>query len=285
MKFMKYPLMKNKKMTRLLLSAFGTVFAFASAQCFAGLIAYEPFDYPAGTTDPGFDETKQGAVLSEGGTGFVTPKTMAGWQALTVVAPGLEYSETGKLKVQGNAALAPAGNSAIYQLYKSQGGDPFEELRNPDKPEAFGKPGSTLWISFLFCLTGEINNQSVAILKFGQNNLSLGVCNNERSDGPYFRLSGPRSKIQAESGRTYLLVARITYGEHTAPDDRTDTVEAWINPELGGEEPPGTADAVIGETRAVLSDFWIATNLEDGTTAVFDEFRVGETYADVVPVQ
>lgn len=277
--------MKNKKMTRLRLFAFGTVFALASAQSFAGLIAYEPFDYPAGTTDPGSNQTKQGAAVSEGGTGFVTPKTMAGWQALTVVAPGLEYSETGKLKVQGNAALAPAGNSAVYQLYKSQGGDPFEALRNPEKPDAFGKPGATLWISFLLCLTGDLNNQSLAVMKLGQNSLSLGVCGNEKSDGPYFRLSGPRSTIKAEPGRTYLLVVRITYGEHTSPDDRKDKVEAWINPELGGEAPPGKADAVIGETRAVLSDFWTATNLDDGTTAVFDELRIGETYADVVPVQ
>jgi len=252
-------------------------------RCAAALIAYEPFDYPAGTTDPGAGAAAEGMPLRDGGTGFTAPKLTASRQGLSVTSPGLQYDSSGNLAVRGNAALLPEGDSAIYQIYKSQDGDPFAQLRNPERPRALGKPGTVLWLSFLMSFTGELDNQSVAALKIGQNNISIGVCNNEKSDAPYFRLSGPRSNVPAEAGKTYLVVVKITYGEDAAPDSRSDKVEAWINPDLGGESPPVKPDAVLDHTRAMLSDFWTGAKLGGKATAMFDEFRIGETYGDVAP--
>lgn len=254
------------------------------------LIVYEGFDYPGGIENPGdvtSGGTKDGAAVALGGTGLGAPKLPSGRQPLVVTEEGLAYTDdAGKsLLVKGLAARAPAGDSAVYPLYAATSGDPKEGLRNPANEAAFGKAGEVLWFSFLMKVDGDVTTNTKSVLKLGQSHMALGLCNNERSDGAYIRISGPASKVVAESGQTYLIVGKIEFGEEVVPDDRKDKVWIWVNPLLGEEESAEPPAAALEGTNAKLGDFWIETNAEEGQpVSVFDEIRIGESFSDVAPL-
>lgn len=256
----------------------------------AELIVYEGFAYPGGIENPGdvsSGGSKEGVAPSQGGTGLAAPKLPSGRQPLVVTEEGLSFTDAaGKsLQVSGLAAKAPKNDSAVYPLYTSSGGDPLQRLRDPANPDLFGKPGSALWFSFLMKVEGDITTATQSVLKLGQRHMALGLCNNDRSDAPYLRISGPASKVVAESGQTYLIVGKIEYGESSNASDLNDTVLFWVNPQLGENEPVEPPSAKIEGTNAKLGDFWTETKPEEGDfTSTFDEIRIGETFLEVTPV-
>ncbi len=58
-----------------------------------------------------------------------------------------------------------------------------------------------------------------------------------------------------------------------------DTVELWVNPTLGGTL--GTADASISGGDFAITCF--NTRPDTANVFIFDELRIGESYADVTP--
>jgi len=264
--------------------------ALAWSPLHAELIVYEGFAYPGGIENPGdvgSGGTKSGEAPSQGGTGLAAPKLPSGRQPLVITEEGLSYTDpAGKsLLIAGLAARAPQKDSAVYPLYSPSSSDPLERLRDPANPEVFGKPGSTLWFSFLMKVDGDITTATQSVLKLGQSHMALGICNNDRSDAPYIRISGPASKVVAEPGQTYLIVGKIEFGEASSADDRNDKVQIWVDPQLGEQEPIEPPSTALEGTNARLGDFWIETApAEANTASTFDEIRIGETFLDVTPL-
>jgi len=252
--------------------------AATSAHC--GLIVYEPFDYPAGEA-PGEPNP---ASPASGGTGLTIGTMKAKRSPAAISTEGLTFSEGNALAVGGRAAQAPSGSSWIYKINLDDLSPDLESLRDPNHPSAIGAPGTAVWFSFLMRVDGDVTNHTEARLNIGRNRMMCGLTGNEKSDGAYIRLSGPRSNIAVESGKTYLIVGRITYGQKADPDERTDNVEIWVNPPVGNQEPDRQPDARLEGTLAALEDFWFETNsAESGTQTAFDEIRIGDTYKAVTP--
>ena len=248
-----------------------TLCLLGSVSCvWANLFAYEPYD-----------ELQEGAPVAAGGTGLLPGPTTVSRQPVGIAEQGLSFHGDGKpLAVRGKAGIAPYGASIIYNLIT----EGFETLRSPEDSDSFGAPGTAIWFSFLIAIQGEVSPSTEARVVLAKNRMVCGLTGNEKSGDAYIRLSGPRTNIPIESGKTYLVVGKITYGEKNVPDDRTDTVEIWVNPEVGLEEPGRLADAALRDTSASLKDFWFQTNSTSGSfTALFDEVRIGETYVDVTP--
>lgn len=252
--------------------------AFTNAH--GALIVYEPFDYPA--KDVGIEPNS--AMPNAGGTGLTVSPMKTQRAPIEVSSEGLTYMEGNSLAVKGRAASVSNGSSWIYKLNLGDLPPALEHLRDPYHPSALGAPGTALWFSFLLRIDGEITNLVEARLNIGKNRMMCGLTGNEKSDGAYIRLSGPRTNVAVESGRTYLIVGKITYGEKSDPEERTDNVEIWVNPDVGMQQPDHPANTKIEGTLAPLEDFWFETNsATTGIHALFDEIRIGETYGDVTP--
>ncbi len=253
--------------------------SLAATCAHAGVIAYEPFDVPAGESG---GEINPSSPVS-GGTGLTISPMKAKRSPVTITSDSLTFSEGNALAVKGRAAQAPNGSSWIYKLNLDDLPADLENLRDPNHPSAIGAPGTSVWFSFLMRVDGAVTNHTEARLNLGKNRMMCGLTGNEKSDGAYIRLSGPRSDIAVESGTTYLIVGKITYGQKSDPDERTDNVEIWVNPSIGNQDPDRPADTHLDGTLATLEDFWFETNSDGNTQAVFDEIRIGDTYKDVTP--
>jgi len=63
-----------------------------------------------------------------------------------------------------------------------------------------------------------------------------------------------------------------------------DTVELWVNPTLGGTEPASDINTMSGSTGNTISQFLLRQDNPGTTPAlIFDELRLGTTWADVTP--
>lgn len=63
-----------------------------------------------------------------------------------------------------------------------------------------------------------------------------------------------------------------------------DTVELWVNPTLGGAEPASDINTMSGLSGNTISQFLLRQDNPGTTPAlIFDELRLGTTWADVTP--
>ena len=220
----------------------------------ASLIAYEPFNYTAGSSLNGQ------AANSLGFTG-----TWSGGTA-TINSGSLTY---GSLATSGNSLAGGATEGT--QL----------DLTTPVSATV----GNPLWISFLMqtpsasdVTTGwgglvlyRSSSDSVFTYPFiGYANSGVFVLQTQGGEND---VNGP----SVSGNTTYLMVL-----EDVANSSGPDTLKLWVDPTPGVSSPAGSptiTDSLIGPIGDI---YGLGTN--DGAPTSYDEFRVGTTYADVTPV-
>ncbi len=232
----------------------------------AALIAYDGADYAPTNSVSGLN----------GGTGWD-----GGWSGNnSVVAGSLRING---VATNGNRFVTDGNNDGSSRVIATNGfGDLLQNGR-------FGKAGTTLWLSYLFrAVTTSSNNQAGILLYDGAVNqvlyigvptggATLGLFATTNSAPPFGASS--LSEIVATNQQTLFIVIKMMFG--TANGDR---MFMYVNPPLDHEP---TNDIYISAALNNLSfqfDRLLFASGATTTTASFDEFRLGETFADVAPL-
>ncbi len=246
----------------------------------AALIVYEGFDYPAATN----------LRTQTGGTGWSGAWTNTGSATETATSPGLTYTS---LPVQGNKATLNG------QQTTSTNGNSAFLLR--DTSQTFGTDGTTLWLSFISQRTGKKSAGGTAATLNYQRVFSLSLFNSTAEQASVGELSNdnldtwalnPDATTIAPSVHTTVpidtqafLLARLDF-----VGVGTDKMFLWVNPDLSQGEP------AIGTEAASITDeltfnrirMTVGGSQNSGATlaaqGLFDEIRVGDTFADVTSV-
>jgi hypothetical protein len=235
------------------------VLALTAAQSSAALIAYEGFDYTAGTDVNG----------SNGGTGWASAwnnDTAGQWDN---TSGSLSY---GSLPTSGGKASLTA-NNASPEIQRTLSNPPLQ-----NSPDA-----GTLWISWI--------HDSTAAGQFNQLRLGEGATPNNRvavigahavaPGSQTWRLYNGAFGSSVDSGIAMTGVQFVVVGINLA----TDEYRLYINPALG-ESAPGTPSA--SATFADTDTFDTLRYVIHSTTAAgdpgVDEIRVGTTFADVAAI-
>ena len=225
----------------------------------SGLIACEPFDYPANTALTG-----QG-----GGQGFGGGWEPGGFNAtksdVFVMQPGaLSFSN---LAVSGANHLGieapPQGVGAICGVGRSLGID-------------LAAPGSVYYLSFLYRPDGEDGYGSVVVGNGRGRELAIG---RDRSSVQFHLAQrGGIGRVYSEQeaivGQAVFMVVKMEFME--GPDRFT----LFINPSPGQPEPPGglvKQDMDLAEATHIF--------LYSRSAWSVDEIRLGKTWAEVTPAQ
>ena len=228
------------------------------------LLAYEGFDYTPTNTQ------LQGRT---GGTGFSGSWALGGFNAslsgnYTVQPGSLSY---GPLLTDGErASSVPTQSiSGITRSLQSPLGTPIAPTTRYIsflvRPE--GTLGAGVFNGFFGLVLENPIEPELYIGKPGGGNLNQFVLE-QRGGGGQIASGGP-----LVVGQTSLLVLKTQLGSGN------DTATLYINPPLGGGEPP--AGLVIRN-----ADFGHVPALSLYSTGAFsmDELRIGHTFADVTPV-
>lgn len=238
----------------------------ATAQAAGTLWAYEGFQYAAGADVAG----------QAGGTGWADV-----WRSFpgeSQVGSGLGYTDGA-----GRVLATTGGAMAAHAVYGSS-------IRYTQ--QTFGTPGSTVWLSFL-----QRNIDDVALA--GYATVGLGMPADQRP-GSFAGLAlGPGGSMRSGVGRinssllvtargniaplqSVLHVLRIDFD--SAGDE---TLSLWRNPLLGAD--PGAPDAaanfgdLLGDEPGGMSLFYSSAPASS-SGFVFDELRIGSSYAAVTPL-
>lgn len=267
----------------------------------AALIAYEPFAYAAGALPT------SGSNADPGQIGFANTNWQdtigAGNHSATVSSPSLitgnssydQNSSGGYVAVTTNgsntttsntaAYLNPLSSSAISSLASdSNPGSVFvSALLQPSQVKSSSFNGSGL----LELYNSGNTSSGGAIIKMG-NNASA-------NPGAYWGISpfsgtagansygfgaGDTSNTVAVTTGTTLLVMELTY---TATGN--DTINLWVNP-TSTSSPQDATFTVSGGLAQIQGIELVQNSGTDSTTNFttdFDEIRIGNTFADVVP--
>ena len=227
----------------------------------AAVVAYEGFDYvPA----------EDGLSGASGGSGWDN-----NWSAVNndIRAAGLGY-------VSGANQLVAGGGSARLDL---QHGGSFRSFT-----PAYATAAGTYWISFL----AQIGNGSsyAGLSLFNENNqemLFLGDTSGYSTWG--METHGAGSSIFGSGlgvNHQAFIVARIDF--NVSGD--TDNVRMWINPSLSSTPLDAAAsaadlDIAMNNGTALTFDRIRIQQGLSGDNAIFDEIRIGTTWADVSPFE
>lgn len=288
-------LKSNRHVTMKLKTAFLSLVACAS-HAGGALLVYEGFDY-----NPGAD-----ALLgANGGTGFGGAYTANGTATThgDIVAGSMSYidNENRALVTSGNKSLMDftinfrsmtglnaAATTGVTTLYFSLLGHQTVGTGRATNFAFFGGTGS-LVTGEIFSLghgTG-INRNGTA--QPNTADYQWGVFTN--GNGANGDISGvlPYSNVSMLSAPAFAVLRVDLNGGTNGTDDR---FRLYVNPSLNAE--PAVADVDILNGRNVLNAFsdiqqirpFAATGnaaYPDGSQALYDELRIGTTYADVTP--
>lgn len=256
----------------------------------AGLLAYEPFDYTAGSALTG----------QTGGFGFSDAWSTSAGTAI-IQAPGMNYPGLptlgGTLYIEGTAGASPNGSVAIFRTLASPRGDDgtttwisFLHIRTGQKSGTFGPDGGP---SYLRPVNFSLFNSTLAS---GQERLAIGEGTRntgatlpdtdvwglvERGGVNNPLTSWTTAPLDVES----WAVVRIDHGA-----DNLDTAWLWVNP--GTDSEPSIATAMATMTGIDLAFNRIrpfagnpTTQSENiGAQGLMDEIRIGTTWADMLLV-
>jgi len=237
-------------MIYLLVSAFclGSALSVRAAQ-----LVYEPFNYAAGTI----------LTSQTGGSGWTASWTQDGQPCVTG-ADGLSYVDgSGKiLNVSGQRA--DTTGTATTRNFRTVAGGPL----------------TGVWISFLYHL--PVSNSKFEGISFYRGSTSLFSVNSPTSDSTA-RISlvnnptgGGVNTQKGTFGTTHFIALHLIEAGGAGGADR---LEAFIDHLLA--VGPTTADATLDYSNFDFDTIRVAG--QDGATLMFDEFRVGNSYADVAP--
>ena len=252
------------------------VFSMTSS---AALIVYEGFDYVAGSS----------LRTQNGGTGFAGAWANTGNATETSTSPGLTYGDLAvsgiKATLNGQQSASANGNSAFLTR---------------DLSQTFGADGTTVWLSFISQRTGNkssggtaqpLNYQRVYSLSLfsgsATEQASVGELSNDPADvwslNPDSTTIVPSVHTTVPLDTQSFLLVRID----NIAGVSADKAYLWVNPNLSlGEPSIGTAAATITDeltfNRIRLT---VGGSQNNGATlaasGVFDEIRIGDTFADV----
>lgn len=221
-------------------------------------IAYEPFDYqagsgtlfgrgPAGTRGYGFEGTyaNSGSLqFNAGTTNLVYPA------ATSDLAPiGVCASLTGPSAAQGDTGIALSA--------------PFGDSEGR----------VTRYVSWLQKTT-TINLNATLRFYSSRGQTAQAGFGGGISGNPRFNLCGVASTVAPQVGVTYFMVWRMDF--HDGPSGSNEVMRLYINP--GRTEPE---EPTIIATNVNYGDFQ-RMMIHWGDAQSFDEIRVGVSYADVV---
>lgn len=218
----------------------------------ASLILYDGFGGSSGSLEG------QGGGTGWGGATWYN--NIDGLANVNYGTPGLTYST---LDVSGNKAVTGGGDSGIFRYMGADRGSGTESY----------------WISFVVQATGGAGSSYAGLSLFSGESterLFIGQRNNQSVFGME-RSGGSSGNSSSSSSSLSYLVARFDF----TPSG--ESARLWVNPDLSGTPTDGTAAV----TLTGLTDFTFDTvRIQSGssTTFAFDEFRFGDTFADVTPV-
>ncbi len=255
------------KLTARTLTGFTTAAAMTLSLGIAGtadatLIAYEGFDYTAGEQLSG----------KSGGTGWVAESTWSvGNSARAVIQDGgLSYMN---LQVSGNAIYNPTTSTTTASrafANAPESGSVFFSFLVAGGETTFGRLGALLRPSDGSNSPGVIGLSAAQSFDGGSfglrpNQANIGGLNNTNPGG-------------AAVVGTNLVVAQYNY--------ETNQASYWVNPtSLGGTAPAATISGIgFTDPTQLINQFLFGYSDSNATTAIFDEFRVGTTYASVTPI-
>jgi hypothetical protein len=234
------------------------------------VIAYDGFAYTSG----------QSLAAQNGGVGF-----SGGWQLFSGTAsiqPGnlIAASPSDGLVETGNSlSLTPASTSTAAHA-----------TRNLSAPIP-GVTGSTFWMSVVMKGAGEIGTTGegkIALLNgtFGFNvETGQGVQGTPPNSGTNanWSVQGPSPFVEGTSSvpntLQSLLVVKYTFGS------ANDFIQLFVNPPLGGGAPTTSSAQTSGNHTTNLNtvDLSYTSNNGAANSVLFDEIRIGQTFADVTP--
>lgn len=217
-------------------------------------LVYEPFDYTAA----------ENLTSLAGGSGWAGGWTQDG-ESSVVAAGGLAFTDNigNVLTVAGLAADTTGGATTRNFRVVADG------------------PLTDVWISFLWNLPGS--NSKFEGLNFHRGTQSVfSVSNPSTTTGPAIHLANTLSggasvnTLKGGFGFTHLVVLRLT--KDGGPNG-SDRVEAFIDPLLSGV--PSVPDATVNGSNFDFDSIRIAG--QDGSPLAIDEFRIGNSFAEVTP--
>jgi hypothetical protein len=249
-----------------------TMLVLSGTHSQAALLAYDGFDYANGPL------SGNGSASDAGFAGAWTQGPNSG----NVVSAGLTY---GSLQVSGGAVDFSNGDGSTSALTTTNFRT-FDAAYNDPTDSSTGE----LWWSFLI-QPGAYTGTPFAGLSFytdaAGTNSDFGTNTRNSSGSLVYGFSDLDvtsnfllTSVAAVEGETVLIVARLILdgGTNTSANNQ-DRIHLYINPVIGSGTP-----AVSDANANVTGDFQtIRFASANGQPFVMDEFRFGETFADVTP--
>lgn len=226
-------------------------------------LVYEPFDYPADPDEPQSLLGKGGAAGTRGEYFYLSDKNLE--RAPATLAEGLSYG-----------ALPVTGNRAAGHRWSAGGAI---ELDDSLKKAGLLEDGATLWISYVFKDSGEIEHRSgPGAFTLRSKDLKEGV--GLRASGRQFEtavvLDGNVKGVRITSVRSEtptLVVGKIVWGKNGENDSFVPYTPGY---DLKQPEKHGRASVPFNIDQTKIS---LLVLKQEGT---LDEIRVGPTYESVV---
>ncbi|MCA9235879.1 MAG: hypothetical protein KDA44_10440 [Planctomycetales bacterium] len=256
-------------MFKSVLIATTTLLVFVS-EARAALQAYDGFNYSAGTL------SGQGSAADPGFSTAWTQGTAGG----EVVSSGLTFANLqtsgGALNIENTGGTTTTNFRGLSQT--------FDDASDTTTGEA--------WFSYLIqpgAYTGNpfvglsFYTEALAGTTVSDGDFYFAVRNVSPSRYTYGDLDATNFKatgVAPEAGVTALLVGRVVFGAgpNTSATNE-DQIYLYVNPTLGGPAPSADADT------ALTADFQtIRFASQNGAPFLVDEFRFGESFADVTPI-
>jgi fibronectin type 3 domain-containing protein len=223
----------------------------------AAVIAYEPFDYPAGTlanntpaTGPGFTGNWTVSAFPQ------IVNTVLTYPSLTPVNRAYQHAAAGAQTTVGLASPLSSGTKYISYLFKGSGGSGADTVGVFFK----GDNATSLFCGFRVPNTGTHTGFGLGSV----NSTTLGAAT----------LLG--SAVNINHTDTHFIVIKIDFDTAGA----LDTVSLWIDPPANAATP-GVAANVVNSTFDVGSIGAFGINITGGYNPILDEIRMGDTYGDV----
>lgn len=213
------------------------------------VLAYDGFDYPAGSDIVGKD----------GGLGW-GPNTWTGPAdgSVTMSDTGLEYDI---VTSSGNALDIRFTNNAAFTVTRTLG-------------TPVGGDGTSIWVSwmvhpvvqeFSYFLSLNIVDNVLIGRQWAATKWSI-LAGSQRADTP----------VLIETNTTYFMVVRIDFAEGN------ETVHYWVNPSIKSEPVVENA-ATITAGNFMLSSLKMRGRGVPDHSVIYDEIRVGNTWKEVAP--
>jgi len=251
--------------TSLLRSAaiLAAIWILAPRTSVADIIAYDPFNQAVGpivgtASSGGFPP----AVWPSGDAwGGVSPSG-----SVTIQPGTLTY---GPLASQGNHAQATNNfeSRAVRPLGASRGS------------------GSNLWLSFLMQGTTENTDEGLSLWSATKGKIFIGHIDGSWAADGYYGIKDATSGLAGSSVSTAVDANTHFFAVHLNITSGTSTFTLYFDPDFSslgnGSAPTGGASVTL--TTANPMDFDRIRISTIGTTVMFDEFRMGATWADVSP--